>query len=151
MKAPSPETRQINPKAARYDLRIGHSLVDRCGVFALEDIPRGRCVIEYTGKRLTYEQVWNIEAPKDFYLARLNAEWFLDGSSGGSGAQFVNHSCDPNLLWRCLRNRLLFFSRRKIHAGEELTVDYHYPVKLQRVLCHCGARRCRGTFRYILS
>jgi uncharacterized protein len=151
MKARNSKTPKINPKAARYDLRVGPSSLHRYGVFALEDIPRGHRVIEYTGKHLTFEQVWNIQAPKDVYIAKMNGRWFLDGSSGGSGAQFVNHSCDPNMSWRCVRNRLLFFSRRKIHAGEELTVDYCYPVKLQRVACHCGARRCRGTFRYILN
>jgi hypothetical protein len=46
---------------------------------------------------------------------------------------------------------LLFFSRRKIRAGEELTWKYRYPVKIHRVPCRCGARRCRGTLRYILS
>ena len=151
MKAPSPKKLQINPKTAYYDLRIVPSSLHRYGVFALEDIPRDRRVIEYTGKRLSYEQVWDIEFPQDTYLAKMNDLWFLDGSSGGSGAQFINHSCNPNLLWRCVRNHLLFFSRRKICAGEELTADYCYPVKLQRVPCHCGARRCRGTFRYILS
>jgi uncharacterized protein len=151
MKAQSPKTHEINPKTAYYDLRIGRSSLHRYGVFALEDIPRGRCVIEYTGKRLTFEQVWEIQAPEDIYIAKMNNRWFLDGSSGGSGAQFVNHSCDPNMFWRCVRNHLVFFSRRKIRAGEELTVDYSYPVKLQRVPCQCGARRCRGTFRYILS
>lgn len=151
MKAPSPKKLQINSKTAYYDLRIGPSSLHRYGVFALEDIPRDRRVIEYTGKRLSYEQVWDIEFPQDTYLAKMNDLWFLDGSSGGSGAQFINHSCNPNLLWRCVRNHLLFFSRRKIRTGEELTADYCYPVKLQRVPCHCGARRCRGTFRYILS
>jgi SET domain-containing protein len=151
MKARLPKTHRINPKKAYFDLRIGRSSLHRYGVFALEDIPRGRRVIEYTGKRLSYEQVWHIEAPDDVYIANMNAQWFLDGSSGGSGAQFINHSCDPNLFWQCVRNRLLFFSRRKIRAGEELTVDYAYPVKLQRILCRCGARRCRRTFKYILS
>jgi SET domain-containing protein len=121
MKTPEPETRRINPKAAHYALRIGRSLLHRFGVFALEDIPRGRRVIEYTGKRLTNEQTWNIPTAREIYIAGLNSRWYLDGSSGGSGAEFINHSCDPNLQWRCVRNHLLFFSRRKIRAGEELT------------------------------
>jgi|SRR5580704_1133002 SET domain-containing protein len=151
MKTRGRETPKINPKMAYYNLRIGHSVLHRYGLFALEDIPADRRVIEYTGKRLTHQQVWNIEAPKDIYIAKMNAKWFLDGGSGGSGAQFVNHSCNPNLFWRCIRNRLIFFSRRKIRKGEELTVDYDYPVKLQRIPCRCGARQCRGTFKCVLS
>jgi len=151
MKVPRPKTRWINPKTAYFNLRIGRSSLHRYGIFALDDIPKGRRVIEYTGKRLTYEQVWKIEYPNDMYLGRVNAHWFVDGSAGGGGAQFINHSCDPNLSWRSVRGHLIYFSRRKIQTGEELTVHYNYPVKLQRVPCHCGARRCRGTFRYILS
>jgi len=151
MKAPSRKTPRINPKTACFDLRVGRSSLHRYGVFALEDIPRRRRVIEYTGKRLTYEQVWKIDFPNDAYLARVNDRWFVDGNSGGGGAQFINHSCDPNLSWRSVRDHLLYFSRRRILTGEELTVDYNYPVELKRVPCHCGARRCRGTFRYILS
>jgi SET domain-containing protein len=151
MKAPSPKTRQINPKAAYYRLQIRRSLLHGYGVFTLEDIPRGRRVIEYTGKRLTFEQAWKIGAQREIYVVKMNSPWCLDGSSGGSGAQFINHSCNSNLLWRCVSNRLFLFSRRKIRAGEELTVTYRYPVKLRRVPCRCGARRCRGTLRLILS
>jgi SET domain-containing protein len=85
------------------------------------------------------------------YLARLNSRYILDGIVGGSGAEFVNHSCEPNLLTRRSRDRLFFVSRRNIRAGEELTIDYCYPIKLRRVPCHCGAKRCRGTLRFILS
>jgi len=151
MKAPSPKTPQINPKVARYRLRIGNSSLHGHGVFALEDIPRNRRVIEYTGRRLTLQQTCKIRPPKDIYIAGLNSRWCVDARSGGSGSQFVNHSCNPNLMWRCIRGRLFFFSRRKIRAGEELTVSYRYPVKLQRIICRCGARRCRGTVRFILT
>lgn len=150
MKSPS-RTRQINPRAARYRLRIRRSLLHGYGVFALEEIPRGRRVIEYTGKRLTHKQLWKIRAPKDIYIAGINSRWCVDGSSGGSGAEFINHSCNPNLVCRNVRNHLLFFSRRNIRVGEELTWRYRYPVKLQRVPCRCGARQCRGTLRFVLS
>lgn len=151
IKASSPKTLRINPKAAYYRLRIGPSPLHRYGVFALEDIPRGRRVIEYTGKRLTYERAYKVRPPMDVYLAGMNSRWCVDGSSGGSGAQFINHSCEPNLVWLNVRDRLFFFSRRKIRTGEELTVSYRYPIKLKRIPCRCGARRCRGTLRFVLS
>ncbi|MGA8143970.1 MAG: SET domain-containing protein-lysine N-methyltransferase [Candidatus Acidiferrales bacterium] len=151
MKTPgAKKTPRINPKAADYQLRVTRSPLHRYGVFALEDIPAGRRVIEYTGKRLDRAQAATIKPPKDIYLAGVNPRLAIDGSKGGSGAQFINHSCSPNLTWRAVRNRLLFFSRRKIRAGEELTVNYRYPIRLERVPCHCGARRCRGTLRFIL-
>ena len=150
MKAPKSKTRRVNRKAAYYDLEIRHSPVHGNGVFALEDIPRDRRVIEYTGKRLTYQQAFAMRPPKDIYLAGLNSWWCVDGRSG-DGAQFMNHSCQPNLISQLIGHRLFFYSRRKIRAGEELTWRYRYPLKIRRVPCRCGARRCRGTLRVILS
>jgi uncharacterized protein len=148
MKARGTPKRRSNPKFARFRMQIGRSAVHRYGVFALEDIPADRRVIEYTGKRIGLLAAWKIGPPKDIYIAGINSRWCVDGSAGGSGAEFINHSCRPNLVWRCLRSRLYFYSCRKIREGEELTVEYRYPVKLKRIPCHCGARGCRGTLRY---
>lgn len=149
MKAPASPKRRINPKFARFRMRIGRSGLHRYGVYALEDIPAGRRVIEYTGKRLTLEQAVKIRPPKDIYIAWLTSVKYVDGGRGGSGAEFMNHSCAPNLVARRVSRHLYLYSRRKIRAGEELTWNYHYPIKLKRIPCTCGARRCRGTLRYI--
>jgi uncharacterized protein len=143
--------RRINPKAARFRMQIGRSAKHRFGVFALEDIPSGRQVIEYTGKHLSIKQAAKIRPPEDTYLAWLSGTTYVDARRGGSGAEFMNHSCQPNLQQRRLGGHLLLFSRRKIRAGEELTWNYHYPIKVQRIPCRCGARGCRGTLRIVLS
>ena len=151
MKAPRAPKRRIDAKFARFRLRIARSAKHRYGVFALEDIPADRRVIEYTGKRLTFEQAAKICPPEDTYLAWINSSALLDGRRGGSGAEFMNHSCQPNLKQRRIRGHLLFFSRQRIRAGEELTWNYNYQIKVQRIPCHCGARGCRGTLRYIFG
>lgn len=151
MKASGLKSREINPKATRYRLRVARSSLHRYGVFALEDIPRARRVIEYTGKRLLYGDAARICPPNDTYIATMNSNWCVDGRSGGSGAQFINHSCQPNLIWRCVGSRLHLFSLRRIRAGEELTVSYRYAIRIQRIPCHCGARGCRGTLRVLLN
>lgn len=142
---------QINRKYARYELRVSTSRIHATGVFAAEDIPAHRRVIEYTGRRLTFAQGADLKPPNDRYLVRLNDTWLLDGRRGGTGAEFVNHSCAPNLTFRRQAGRIFFISARKIRAGEELTARYGYPTKIVRVPCHCGARNCRGTLRYILK
>jgi SET domain-containing protein len=142
--------RKINPKFAWYRLRIGRSPIHSTGVFAMEDIPRGQRVMEYTGKRLSLVQASKLGPPQDRYLVRLSLQWALDGSVGGSGAELVNHCCDPNLAWKRVSGHLFFYSRRRIRAGEELTLRYAYPVKMTRVPCHCGSPKCRGTLRYLL-
>jgi SET domain-containing protein len=77
-------------------------------------------------------------------ISRLNRFWCVDGAVGGSGAELVNHSCDPNLKARVVGNHILFFSRRRIRKGEELTLDYKLPPKTSCIPCHCGSRKCRG-------
>src|SRR6202011_6087599 len=96
--------RVIPSQFSQYRLCIRRSRVHRFGVFALETIPRGRKVIEYAGERLTWSEAARRvrkrerqRAPVNVYLARLNRHWIIDGSLGGSGAQFINHSCDGNL------------------------------------------------------
>lgn len=150
MIAPRAPKRRIDPKFARFRMRIGRSAMHRFGVFALEDIPADRRVIEYTGKRLTFEQVGKIRPPGDVYIAWIKPGWYVDGGRDGSGAQFMNHSCKPNLVARRIGGHLYLHSRRKIRADEELTWNYHYPIKLERIPCRCGARGCRGTLRYVL-
>ena len=151
MRAPRAPKRRIDAKFARFRMRIGHSAKHRYGVFALEDIPGGRQVIEYKGKRLGLEQAAKLRPPEDSYLAWISGGVYADARRGGSGAEFMNHSCQPNLEQRRVGGRLLLFSRRNIRAGEELTWNYHYPIKLRRIPCTCGARRCRGTLRLVLS
>jgi uncharacterized protein len=75
----------------------------------------------------------------------LDEYWTIDGAVGGSGAEIINHSCEPNLYTRIVRGHILYMSRRLILPGEELTVDYRFSDKLDPVPCRCGSRRCRGT------
>ena len=66
------------------------------------------------------------------------------GAVGGSGAEIINHSCDPNLRVVILKGHILYISKRPIRKGEELTVDYRFSDKFDKVKCKCGAKNCRG-------
>jgi SET domain-containing protein len=144
--------RSIEPSASNYRLRIRRSQIHQVGVFAAEPIPPGRRVVEYTGERLKlrqfrvrYNEIWGPRGIKQIYLFRLNARCFIDGAVGGCGAEFINHSCDPNLRVLKTRGHILFFSRRQIRTGEELTFDYRLNRQAIRIACRCGSRNCRGT------
>jgi SET domain-containing protein len=139
----------IKSRYARFHLRTDYSRIHRIGVYALEDIPARRLVIEYTGKKLSWGKASQLQFPQNIYLAKLKHGYCLDGGVRGSGAQFANHSCNPNMKRRDSHGRIFLVSRRKIRVGEELTWNYHYPLNLRRVPCRCGARNCRGTFRLI--
>ncbi len=69
----------------------------------------------------------------------------LDATRMTRGFRFINHSCDPNTFMRCTATRAEFYARRRIRAGEELTVDYGESHHEGRLACRCGAASCRGS------
>jgi tetratricopeptide (TPR) repeat protein len=138
-------TGTINPLFTKFRLSTRPSRINRLGVFADEPIPRQRRVIEYTGERVARREAkrrWN---PKRSYLFELDDYWQKDGAIGGSGAELINHSCDPNLRSEIWGDHIWYISRRPIAKGEELTVDYRYPAELDPMPCTCGVAKCRGT------
>lgn len=139
----------LDPKHTRFDLRLARSKIHRWGVYAAQTIPAGRKVVEYTGERISRRET-KIRAARPLnYIFTLDKYWSIDGSAGGSGAEFINHSCDPNLETRIIRGHILYFSNRIIRNGEELTVDYRFEHDVQRVECSCGSKKCRGTINLL--
>jgi SET domain-containing protein len=140
----------IDRALARFGLRLARSKIHRWGVYATEFIPAGRKVIEYTGERISRRETKRrADLSELTYLFTLDAYWTLDGAVGGSGAEYINHSCEPNLVARILKGHILYISQRNIKAGEELTVDYHFDKKVEKVPCRCGAAKCRGTINLV--
>jgi SET domain-containing protein len=142
----------IDSRYARFPLRMDRSRIHGFGVFAVKAIPRGRKVIEYTGERLNPRQArarqkkaWSRGGTEIDALFMVNPYWTLDGAVGGSGAERINHCCDPNLRTKRIGGHIFYFSRRRIRPREELTVDYRFPAKADRAVCHCGSPKCRGT------
>ena len=139
------QTEAIDSRYARFRMTVRQSPIHRTGVYAAETIPPRRKVIEYTGERISRKETRRRGMGPHTYLFTLDDYWTVDGSVGGSGAQFINHSCEPNLRAAIVKGHILYVSKRKISVGEELTVDYHFSRKIEDVPCSCGARRCRGT------
>jgi hypothetical protein len=65
-----------------------------------------------------------------------NQHLAIDSSWPGSDG---NHSCDPNL---CTRDAVTISTRRRVAAGEELTVDHAVFTATSgwSMLCRCGSR-----------
>jgi len=120
-------------------------------VFALEDIPEGRPVIEYTGRHLNGDRAAVLRAPHDKYVVCPSRDVFINGSVSGSGAQFINHACNPNLTWVYRKGRLFYYSRKPIRAGEELTMYYNQPIHVRKIACRCQARNCSKVLLYLVE
>jgi SET domain-containing protein len=136
---------RIDPQYACFDIAIRRSKIHRYGVYANERIPANRKVIEYTGLRLNRKQAAAIDGGKYTYLFAVDDYWTLDGARGGSGAEIINHSCEPNLISRVMKGHILYMSHREIKKGEELTIDYNFSDLTEITPCSCGAGTCRGT------
>ncbi len=140
-----PDARPVlDPAACRFALRYAHSTIHRWGIFATERIPARRRVIEYTGERITRKEAFRRALRPQLYLFYVSPTRLIDGAIGGSGAEYINHSCEPNLRAKVSRGRLYLLSLRQIEAGEELLLDYKVSSDGPRLVCHCGMAGCRG-------
>jgi SET domain-containing protein len=138
------EKPRIDPRFTCFPLEIRKSRIHRYGVYAKTRIPANRKVIEYTGERLNRRQAQQRSNNRLTYLFSVDNYWALDGAVGGSGAEIINHSCDPNLVSRIFKGHVIYMSLRSIQPGEELTVDYNFSKNGDRTPCSCGSVKCRG-------
>lgn len=140
---------RLDPRFCRFRIERRRSRIHRWGLFAVEPIPARRRVIEYTGEKIDAEEVERRGGRRHVYIFSLNDRWALDGAIGGSGAQLINHSCEPNLSATIAGSRIFLTSLRRIERGEELTLDYHLDETDREIACKCGAKRCRGTVNHL--
>ncbi|MEO6390659.1 MAG: SET domain-containing protein-lysine N-methyltransferase [Pyrinomonadaceae bacterium] len=127
-------------------LTIGPSAINGKGCFATIDFPRRRKIAEYAGERITTAEAKRRALHRrKLRICAIDTRWSLDGSVGGNGTHYVNHSCDPNAFMMILHGHILFFALRDIAAGDEITVDYETTLHDDHKRCSCGAATCRGT------
>jgi uncharacterized protein len=146
---------RLGPVNEWFELR--RSTIQGIGAFALQDIPKGTRVIEYTGEKIT-----NAEADRRYddakmrrhhtFLFILNLRTVIDAAKGGNESMFINHSCAPNCEAEIIRGKIWIQSIKAIPAGTELTYDYQFENDpdyteddLRFYACRCGSPSCRGT------
>ena len=106
------------------------------GLFAESEIPKGACVIEYTGIELTKEQE---EKSRSKYLFEIHSRKTIDGAPRWNTARYINHSCRPNCEPNIHKGRVYIHARRRIKPGEELNYDYgkNYFREFLKDICAC--------------
>ncbi|MDQ8700639.1 SET domain-containing protein-lysine N-methyltransferase [Hyphomicrobium sp. LHD-15] len=120
---------------APYRLAVRRSLSGR-GLFTLDRIPKGSCVIEYVGHPATARQ---IKENRGKYLFWTSDTSMIDGNIPANTARFINHSCAPNCEIYIRKRRVYVFALRNIKPSEELSYDYgeeYFEIHLAgRCLC----------------
>jgi SET domain-containing protein len=125
-------------------LVVGRSGINGKGCFAAAPFPARRKVGELLGERITREEAARrVAKGGKVRICDIDDDWSIDASRGGDATAYINHSCDPNCFSRVQNGRMLFFARRDIAPGEELTLDYT-PSQHPGRRCTCGAANCRG-------
>jgi SET domain-containing protein len=125
-------------------LTIKTSKIHGRGCFATIRFARRKKVAEYTGERITNAEAERRGHRRVLRISGLDGRWSIDGSRGGNGTHYINHSCRPNCYMQTIGGRLIVLALRDIRAGEEITVDYVSTMHSDRKRCTCKAPGCRG-------
>jgi SET domain-containing protein len=111
------------------------------GLFTLQSIPTGKRIIEYIGPIVSAEVV---TGSMKKYFFELDDERSIDGSSRTNLARYINHSCAPNAEAFTTGRRIWIWAKKKIEAGEQITIDYgkeYFDTHITRCKCQkCSAR-----------
>ncbi len=120
----------------KFKTRVGKSKTGK-GLFAIDAIPKGNCIIEYTGKTVKPEDVEKINSK---YLFEIDDDYTVNGNVPSNKARYINHSCKPNCEADGPKGHVYIFSLKNIKPGEELTYDYgeeYFDEYIKPVGCKC--------------
>lgn len=112
------------------------------GLFAEEDIPKGTCIIEYTGRLLSKEEAENGGGRYYFEVGPKGKT--IDGNIPSNLARYINHSCVPNCEAEGPSGRVFIFSLKRIKAGTELSYNYgkeYFDEFIKPKGCRCEKHR----------
>ncbi|CAP32516.2 Protein CBG13777 [Caenorhabditis briggsae] len=127
------------------------------GLYATKCMEAGSFVIPFTGEYVSEaEKVKRFELYEakmvDTYVLDSGCH-FIDATVSGNQAQYINHSCDPNLIaekWKLHAmpknvNFIAFIAIKNINEGDELTFNYRFSRDDScNIECKCGSWNCSG-------
>jgi len=155
IQSPPPIRMQDMPSSVRDAsrlLKVSSSDVHGRGVYAKEFIPAGTRIIEYTGRRMAWEEAEDDENDPHTFIFGLEDGKVINAAIDGNEARWINHSCDPNCEAIEKKGRVFIHAMRDIERGEELSYDYALEIDepitekaKKQYECFCDSPNCRGT------
>ncbi len=121
----------------KFNLKVKRSATGK-GLFAVDTIPKGKCIIEYIGVTVPREEEDTINSKYLFEVAKNKT---INGNIPSNTARYINHSCRPNCEAFGPSGHVYIFSMRNIKAGEELTYDYgkeYFDEYIKPKGCRCA-------------
>ena len=122
------------------------------GVYAIEAVAAGEIVSVWGGYIVTVEQLEQLPHEIQQHTVQIEEGLYSATIGGAETADFINHSCDPNLQAEQDGYRVFLKALRDIESGEELSYDYGLIIDARQTAklkddyaCRCRAANCRGT------
>lgn len=126
----------IENTIGNFKLKVGRSTAG-LGLFALEDIPPNKFLIEYFGREISEDEKYT---SKSKYLFEISSKITIDGTMRENTARYINHSCRPNCEVEIKKGKILIYSKKNIKAGDELGYDYgkeFWNAHIKPLGCKC--------------
>ncbi len=119
-------------------LEIRPSPIQGYGCFATQPFVLGARIGVYEGEIITWEEAMHRRrSGLGHRICDLEDGTCIDGSIGGNGTEYINHSCAPNCGLILVKGKLIIYALRHIVAGRELTVNYLSSFELVELPCRC--------------
>src|SRR5436853_7879857 len=132
-------------------LSVQESAIEGRGCFSVAHFKGRRKIAEYTGEKIRNAEANRRATRRRLRICAIDSRWSLDGSRGGNGTHYINHSCEPNSFMKILYGHIQFYALRDISPGEEITIDYEMTLHSDSKRCFCGAKNCRGTINKVTN
>ena len=122
-----------------FDLRVGRTATG-LGLFTKEEIPKGACITEYIGRKVSEKEQYE---DRGKYLFWAGKNLMINGNIKKNIARYINHSCASNCEADGPEGHVFILSTKKIKAGEELTYDYGKEYFNKHIKPHgCRCKKC---------
>jgi uncharacterized protein len=139
-------TLRTEPVSMWFDGRIllRRSPIQGIGTFAIDTIRVGETVIWVSGGIVfsSTEASQVIVEPELYNQEQIGSDLFLINPK--LHHYYINHSCNPNTIYRSGGTQYQFSIIRDVVAQEELTLDYGMYGEAEIEQCSCGSLHCRG-------
>jgi hypothetical protein len=119
------------------------------GIFATKDIAPGVVIGDYIGRVIKTAEEDTSDKDGLYLMYYHDYASLYPVDINAPGIHLTNHSCTPNCWLYTYKGHTLFFTLRKIFAGEELTASYLLSPGTDCVQCRhnclCDTNYCSGT------
>jgi SET domain-containing protein len=127
-----------------FKTKVKKSKIDGKGLFAEENIPKGKKVLVKGGRIVSQKFVDNNQKIVKNSELQIDDTHCIAPTNNGEFKKsmlYINHSCEPNIG---MQGKNIFVALRNISEGEEITTDYGtFQNDKFKMVCRCGEKKCR--------